>query len=81
MTLGSTQALTERVPEVLFGGKGGRSLGLTSLPPSYADCLEIMGTSISWTPKVLYKYCFAFKAARVRGMVMLTILYLSHFPT
>jgi len=27
--------------EYLLGGKGGRSVGLTTLPPSCADCLEI----------------------------------------
>ena len=55
MALGSTQPLTERVPEVLSGGKGGRSLGLTSLSPSYADCLEILGALTSWDPRVLYR--------------------------
>jgi len=32
---------------------GGRLLGLTTLPPSFADSLEILGASISWGPKVL----------------------------
>jgi len=27
--------------EYLLGGKGGRCLGLTTLPPSCAECLEI----------------------------------------
>jgi hypothetical protein len=27
-----------------LGGKGGRCLGLTTLPPSFADCLEIWET-------------------------------------
>ena len=27
--------------EYFLGGKGGRCVGLTTLPPSYADCLEI----------------------------------------
>jgi hypothetical protein len=31
--------------EYLLGGKGGRCLGLTTLPPSCADCLEI------WEPE------------------------------
>jgi len=35
LALGSTQTLTE------MGGKGGRCVGLTTLPPSCADCLEI----------------------------------------
>jgi hypothetical protein len=31
------------------GGKGGRFVGLTTLPPSCADCLEIQGASDPWT--------------------------------
>ena len=31
--------------ECFLGGKGGRCLGLTTLPHSYADCLEI------WEPQ------------------------------
>ena len=31
--------------EYFLGGKGGRCVGLTTLPPSYADCLEI------WEPQ------------------------------
>jgi len=33
------------VPGIFLGGKGGRCVGLTTLPPSYADCLEI------WEPQ------------------------------
>jgi hypothetical protein len=33
------------VPGIFPGGKGGRCVGLTTLPPSYADCLEI------WEPQ------------------------------
>jgi len=33
--------------------KGGRCLGLKALPPSYADCQEILGVSASWSPKGL----------------------------
>jgi len=38
------------------GGKGGRCVGLTSLPPSCADCLDILEASISWSRKDLSKY-------------------------
>ena len=41
MTLGSTQPLTEMSTR---GGKGGRCIGLTTLPPSCADCLAIWET-------------------------------------
>ena len=34
----------------LFGGKGDRYVGLTNVPPSYADFLEILGASTSWSP-------------------------------
>jgi hypothetical protein len=33
--------------EYLLRDKGGRCVGLTSLPPLCADCLESLGTSIS----------------------------------
>jgi len=46
MTLGSTQPLTEMsAMNISLGGKDGRCVGLTTLPPSYADCLEI------WEPQ------------------------------
>ena len=32
-------------PEYSLGGKGGRCVGLTTLPPSCAECLEI------WEPQ------------------------------
>jgi hypothetical protein len=35
-------------------GKGGRCVRLTTLLPSRADCLEILGASNSWKPKSLY---------------------------
>jgi len=45
MTLASTQSLTETVPGRLSWGKGGRCVGLTTLPLSCADCHEI------WEPQ------------------------------
>jgi len=45
MTLGLTQPLTEMsTRNISWGGKGDRCLGLTTLPPSCADCLEIWET-------------------------------------
>ena len=41
--------------EYFLGGKGGRCLGLTTLPPSCADCLEICGPSTSWYPQGLFR--------------------------
>ena len=37
----------------LLGGKGGWCISLTTLPPSYAICLEILGDSTSWNAKGL----------------------------
>jgi hypothetical protein len=41
MARGLTQPLRERSNRNISWGKGGRCLGLTTLPFSYADCLEI----------------------------------------
>jgi len=46
MALGLTQPLTEMsTKNVSWGGKSGWCVGLTTLPPSCADCLEI------WEPQ------------------------------
>jgi hypothetical protein len=45
------------------GGKGGRCVGLTTLPPSCADCLEIWESEPPGTLRVclgLYMNCFTF---------------------
>jgi len=41
MDLGLTQPLTEMSTRNIPRGKGDRCVGLTTLPPSCADCLEI----------------------------------------
>jgi len=47
MALGLTQPVTEMsTRNISYGGKGGRCVGLTTLPPSCADCLEI------WEPQI-----------------------------
>jgi hypothetical protein len=48
MALGSTQHLAEMSTRIVYWrvlGKGVRCIGLTTLPPSCADCLEI------WEPQ------------------------------
>ena len=35
-----------------MGGKDGRRVGLTKLPPSYNDYRESLGASASWNPNV-----------------------------
>ena len=50
MALGSTQPLTEmRYQEDLLGGKGGRCVSLTTLPPPYAVVTKY-GNLTSWNP-------------------------------
>jgi hypothetical protein len=61
MALESTLPLTEMSTSVVsLGGKGAWCMGLTTLPPSYASCLEILGTSISWSPKDLSRVVMGF---------------------
>jgi hypothetical protein len=48
MALGLTQSLTDMSTRNISGGgggKGGQCVGLTTLPPSCADCLDI------WEPQ------------------------------
>jgi len=37
--------------EYLLGDKGDRYAGLTNLPHSCVECIEILGASFSWSPK------------------------------
>jgi hypothetical protein len=43
-------------PGNFLGGQGGRCVGLTTLPPSYADCLEIWESSTSWNHQGLSRH-------------------------
>jgi hypothetical protein len=45
MALGSTQPVTDMSTRNIPWGKGGRCVGLTPLPPLYADCLKM------WEPQ------------------------------
>jgi len=59
MTLGSTQPLTRMSIMDISYNKGGRCLGLKTLPPSCADCLEI------WEPVlsiVIASLCYPLSA-------------------
>ena len=51
--LGSTQ-------EYFLGSKGGQCVGLTTLPPSWAECLEIWEPQPPWTSPGLYRDSFTF---------------------
>jgi hypothetical protein len=39
--------------ELDLGSEGSWCVGLMTLPPSCADCVEILGASTPWTPKGL----------------------------
>ena len=45
VVLGFTQSPTEMSTKDFLGGKGGRCVRLTTLPPSCVDCLKILGAS------------------------------------
>ena len=51
MTLGSNEPLIEISTRNMSWGKGGQCIGLTTLPPSRADCLQIVGASTSRSRK------------------------------
>jgi hypothetical protein len=53
MALESTQPLTAASTRDLCWGKGGRWVLLTTLPLLCSDCIEILGTSTSCSPKDL----------------------------
>jgi hypothetical protein len=53
VALGWTQPVTEMSTRDILRVKGGRYVGLTSLPPSCADGQGILGASCSWNPKGL----------------------------
>ena len=62
MTLGSTQPRTEMGTRYIAWGKGVRCVGLTTLPPSCANCLGIWELQLPGTLRAapaLYRYCFA----------------------
>jgi hypothetical protein len=52
MALGSNQPLAEMSTRNVSWGKGGRCEGLTTLPPSCADCLEIWDSQPPGTLRV-----------------------------
>jgi len=66
VTLGVDSAFNRNEYQGYFlGGKGGRCLRLTTLPPSYADCLEI------WEPQPLW-----YLRAKISRSAMGLIYYL-----
>jgi len=56
MTLGSAQTPTEMSITVSHGDKGGQGIRLTTFSLSFADFLEVLGTTKSWSPKGLSRF-------------------------
>jgi hypothetical protein len=52
--LGLIQLVTEMITRDVSWGKGGQCTGLTTLPPSCADCLAVLGASTCWSPKDIF---------------------------
>jgi len=50
---GSTESLTKKSARGISWGKGGWSIGLTNLPPSCANFIEILGASSFWSFQAL----------------------------
>ena len=51
--LGQLNVYHKWVPGISPEGKGSQCVGKTTLPPSWANFLKILGASISWSPKGL----------------------------
>jgi hypothetical protein len=61
-----------------LGAKGGRYLGLTTLPPQCADCLEVWGTQPPGTLKDcpgLFNDCITFTVTRNSTTHVLNFIY------
>jgi hypothetical protein len=80
MAVGSTRPLTEMSTRNICwrGGGGGRcrSVRLTTLPPSCADCLEIPGASASWNlracPGTAACFIYNYRKRRSYSLVIVT---------
>jgi hypothetical protein len=71
MALGSTQPLTQMRTRNLPGGKSGRRVGLTTLPPSMNRMSENVGASTFLSPKGLHylyrdNFTFTYSGKRQR---------------
>jgi hypothetical protein len=82
MTLGSTQPLTEVVPGIFLGYKGGRCLGLTTISNFCTNCVEI------WEPKLpgtlracpdLYRDFFTFTISKIVKAKPAVGAFLQHY--
>ena len=79
--LGSIQPLTEMITRNMSWGKGGRSLGLTTLPPPCANCLEVWepqpsGTACAWNKPLQGLPCLYFYHGHEQVVLMAWCLVL-----
>ena len=65
------------VPGIFPGGKGGWCVGLTTLPPSCADCLEIWEPQPAGTLRGLYRDCFTFYLIKYSDNLGLFVLWVT----
>ena len=76
----STRPLTEMsTRNVSWGGKRGRCVGLKTLPPSCAECLEICEPQPPGTVRAcpgLYRDCFTFICLGLLGSPHFYVLYI-----
>jgi hypothetical protein len=80
IALGLTHTLTEMsIRNISWGSKGGRCLGLNTLPYSCVDCLEIWERQPFWNPQSLSRsviglfYLLAFYACRSHHNLLVLI--------
>ena len=85
MTLGSTQPLTETSTRNIScgwgDGKGSRCVGLTTLPPSYADCLEICETQPPGAQKTCLGLYRDFCTFTIPYTTQLNLKIISYMPS
>jgi len=77
--LDSTSDRNEK-QEYFLGGKGGRCVGLTTLPSSCADCLEILGALFSWSPYGPIQACDWIDFANIMLLVRALCSYSDTYP-